>query len=152
MHRYSFVAIAVCLLMSSTAFSQDPKPKASINHVALFVMSCKATAAFYHEVVGLDTIPEPFHDGKHVWMAIGPKQSMHIIEGSTAKKEYYKNNHICFTVPSVEAFTEILKKRNIPFEDVAGNKGKITTRVDKVKQLWLQDPDGYWLEINDAKE
>ncbi len=28
----------------------------------------------------------------------------------------------------------------------------ITTRVDNVKQIWLQDPDGYWIEINDAKE
>jgi len=35
------------------------------------------------------------------------------------------------------------------FEDWAGTKGAVTTRVDKVKQLYLQDPDGYCVEIND---
>jgi lactoylglutathione lyase len=28
----------------------------------------------------------------------------------------------------------------------------ITTRVDGVKQIYFKDPDGYWIEINDAKE
>jgi hypothetical protein len=42
-----------------------------------------------------------------------------------------------------------LLKDQWPFEDVAGNKNKITTRVDGVHQIWLQDPDGYWIEIND---
>jgi lactoylglutathione lyase len=55
-------------------------------------------------------------------------------------------------VGSVEAFTKLLTQNKIGFEDVAGKKNAITTRVDGVKQIWLQDPDGYWLEINDAKE
>ena len=152
MSRSSLVAVVICMLISASVIGQNTKAKASINHVAVFVMSCKTTTAFYHDIVGLDTIPEPFHDGKHTWFKIGTNQSMHVIEGADSKKEYYKNNHICFTVGSVEAFTEVLKKNNIPYEDVAGNKGKITTRVDNVKQIWLQDPDGYWLEINDAKQ
>jgi len=27
----------------------------------------------------------------------------------------------------------------------------VTTRPDGVHQIWFQDPDGYWLEINDVK-
>jgi lactoylglutathione lyase len=107
MNRYSFVTVLACLI-SSASFGQ----KVTINHTAVFVVDCKASAKFYHEIVGLDTIPEPFHDGKHVWMKTGPRSALHIIEGS-------------------KVFSE---------------------RVDKVKQLWLRDPDGYWLEINDAKE
>ena len=68
------------------------------------------------------------------------------------EKEYYKNNHICFSVHSVQAFTDVLKKRSIEFEDINGKKGSISSRVDGVKQIWLRDPDGYWLEINDAKD
>lgn len=127
-------------------------PKARINHVAIYVMNVKKSGDFYMNIIGLDSIPEPFHDGKHIWLRIGPGASMHIIEGAGAKKEYYKNNHTCFTVPSVQAFTEILKKHAIPWEDVNGKKMSITNRVDGVKQIWLQDPDGYWLEINDAKD
>src|ERR1041384_3344536 len=125
MSRSSFVtmmSVVICMLMSATVMAQNTKPRASINHVAIFVVNCKATTEFYRNIVGLDTIPEPFHDGKHTWFKIGPSQSMHVIEGADSKKEYYKNNHICFTVGSVEAFTDLLKKNNIQFEDVAGNK------------------------------
>ena len=147
----SLFVIALCLV-TSAVFAQNAKPKASINHVGIFVMDCKKSAAFYRDVIGLDTIPEPFHDGKHAWFNIGPKIALHIIEGSKAKKDYYKNNHICFTVASVEAFTEVLRKNNIGWEDRDGGKNMITTRVDNVKQIWLKDPDGYWIEVNDAKE
>lgn len=151
MNKCSSFVIVFCFLISA-AFAQGSKPKASINHVGIFVVSCKTSAAFYRDIIGLDSIPEPFHDGKHAWFNIGPKIALHIIEGSNAKKDYYKNNHVCFTVPSVEAFTAVLKKNNIPWEDRDGGKNMITTRVDNVKQIWLKDPDGYWIEINDAKE
>ena len=77
---------------------------------------------------------------------------MHIIQGAPDKKEYYKNQHSCFSVTSVEAFIATLQKKGIVWEDRDGNKKAITTRVDGVKQIWLQDPDGYWVEINDAKD
>jgi lactoylglutathione lyase len=125
---------------------------ARINHTAIYVVNAKASAAFYREIIGLDTIPEPFHDGKHAWFRIGDGIALHIIEGATEKKEYYKNQHTCFSVASVDDFAQLLKKHNIPWEDRDGKKMAVTTRVDGVKQLWVQDPDGYWVEINDAKE
>jgi len=126
--------------------------KVRINHTAIFVKDLKVTKNFYEDIIGLDKIPEPFHDGKHAWYSIGPGVSMHVIEGASSSKEYYKNQHTCFSVASVENFTAVLKENKISFEDVAGKKSAITTRVDGVRQIWLQDPDGYWLEINDAKE
>jgi lactoylglutathione lyase len=128
------------------------KPSVHLNHVAVFVTDLQKATYFYTKVIGLDTIPEPFHDGKHTWLSIGPHQAMHIIQGSEAVKDYYKNNHFCFTVPSVEGFTATLRNNNIGWEDRDGAKMAITTRVDGVKQLWVKDPDGYWIEINDAKD
>jgi lactoylglutathione lyase len=132
-------------------YSQQ-KAKATINHTAIYVVDVKASAAFYQNIIGLDTIPEPFHDGKHAWFRTGPGITMHIIQGAETKKEYYKNQHTCFSVGSVIAFTQKLQVNNISWEDRDGAKKAITTRVDGVKQIWLQDPDGYWVEINDAKE
>ena len=83
---------------------------------------------------------------------VGPKSHLHIISGATEKTSHDKNTHLCFTVPSVEAFLPVLKKNNIPYENWAGEKSAITLRVDGVKQVYFQDPDGYWLEINDAKD
>lgn len=151
MKKSSFLlALSLVCLISTQLRAQ--KTNARINHLAIFVVNLKASTEFYRDVIGLDTIPEPFHDGKHTWMKIGPGASLHIIEGAEAKKEYFKNNHICFSVASVEKFTDILRKRSISWEDVSGRKQAITTRVDGVHQIWLQDPDGYWIEINDAKD
>jgi lactoylglutathione lyase len=132
--------------------AQDAPARASINHTAIFVIDIKKSAAFYKEIFGLDTIPEPFKDGKHVWLRTGPGVSLHIIEGATAKKEYFKNQHTCFGVASVESFVEVLKKNKIAYEDVRGKEMSITTRPDGIKQIWLQDPDGYWIEVNDARD
>ncbi len=126
--------------------------KTRINHLAIYVVDLQKSTSFYRDIIGLDTIPEPFHDGKHTWMKIGPKVSIHIIQGAEVKKEYYKGNHICFSVESLEKFIELLKKNNISWEDYNNNKMAITSRPDGVKQIWLQDPDGYWIEINNAKE
>lgn len=151
MKLYFLPVVFALQFVCGAAWAQS-KPKARINHVAIYVIDLKKSGDFYMNVLGLDSIPEPFHDGKHLWLRIGPGSSMHIIQGADKVKEYYKNNHTCFTVASVTAFTSLLKSRSIPWEDVGGNKNAITTRVDAVKQIWLQDPDGYWLEINDAKD
>jgi len=132
--------------------AQPAKSSVRINHVAIFVKNLNVTKAFYENIIGLDTIPEPFHDGKHAWYNLGPGVSMHVIEGAMEKKAYYKNQHTCLSVASVEAFIAVLKKNKISFEDVNGNKNVFSNRVDGVKQIWLQDPDGYWIEINDAKD
>jgi lactoylglutathione lyase len=140
----------VIVFTTSVITAQVQKPR--INHTAIYVVNVKTSLEFYQNVIGLDTVPEPFHDGKHAWFKTGPSITLHVIQGAEAKKEYYKNQHTCFSVPSVEQFIKILISRNILYEDVKGNKNAVTTRIDGVKQLWLQDPDGYWIEINDATE
>ena len=142
----SFFMLSVSLTSQAQQVNDG---KARINHVAIYVMDLQRSGDFYINTVGLDTVPEPFHDGKHIWLSIGPGSQMHIIQGAAGRKEYYKNNHICFSVPSVEAFTDRLKKKSIPWEDVSGKQMAISKRVDGVNQIWLRDPDGYWLEIND---
>jgi len=138
----------VCFFAIHTNAQQS---KAHINHTAIYVVDIQKTGDFYSNIIGLDTVPEPFHDGKHIWYSTGAHTMLHVIAGATAKKDYYKNQHICFTVPDFNQFIKKLQALNWPYEDVAGNKNAITTRVDGVHQIWLQDPDGYWLEINDDK-
>jgi lactoylglutathione lyase len=135
--------------MSNKSHAQS---KASLNHIAIYVVDLKKSTAFYKNIVGLDTIPEPFHDGKHTWFSIGPKSHLHVIQGATSATPHDKNNHLCFTVSSVEDFVAVLNKHNIEYENWAGEKGRVTARVDGVKQIYFKDPDGYWIEINDARQ
>lgn len=123
-----------------------------VNHIAFYVIDLNASTDFYSNLIGLPTIPEPFKDGRHHWYSIGPKTHLHIISGAKEKLPKIKNSHLCFTVPSVEAFVPRLQAAGVGYENLAGEKGAITTRADGVKQIYFQDPDGYWIEINDARE
>ncbi len=119
-----------------------------LNHIALNVFDLKKSAAFYREIIGLDSMPEPFKDGKHAWFTIGQHSQLHIIAKADSVQEHNKTTHICFSVSSIENFILILKKNNIPFENAAGTKNFTAVRPDGVKQIYFKDPDGYWIEIN----
>lgn len=139
--------IAVFIVLSVAVQAQQKG--AILNHIALNVSNLEISTRFYQEVVGLDTIAEPFHDGKHTWLHIGKGFQLHLLRIGKVASEHPKEMHFCFSVPSIPNFIEGLKKRNIHFESWTGEKEAITKRVDGVLQIYLQDPDGYWLEIND---
>jgi lactoylglutathione lyase len=145
---------SLVLILASAFITKNisAQAKATLNHIAIYVVNLKASTDFYKNIIGLDTIPEPFHDGKHVWFSVGPKSHLHVIEGATAVSAHEKHNHLCFSVPSIESFIAILKKNNIEYENFDGQKKTITKRPDGVKQIYFTDPDGFWIEINDAKE
>ncbi len=79
-----FIALFVTLICNS-----QPGSKVRINHTAIYVTDVRASAYFYQNIIGFDTISEPFHDGLHVWFKTGTGIALHIIQGAEVKKEYY---------------------------------------------------------------
>ena len=110
-----------CLLISTAPKAQTAK--ARLNHIAHYVVNLKISSDFYMNTIGLDTIPDPFHDGKHTWFSIGPKSHLHLIQGAKEASVQPKNSHMCFSVESVTEFTKVLIKNNVDFENLAGEKG-----------------------------
>lgn len=141
-----------CLILTVAAvstFAQSKKPV--LNHIALSVKNLAKSTSFYSKIIQLDTIPEPFHDGKHTWFSIGTHSHLHLIEYSDPILVPAKGTHLCFSVPSIETFIQRLEQNNILYSNWQGDNKAVTTRVDGVKQIYLQDPDGYWIEINNDK-
>ena len=73
--------------------ASPPHPAPVVNHIALYVTGLTTVYQFLPpNVVGLDTIPEPFHDGRHTWFLVGPKSHLHIISGvknaASQRKKY----------------------------------------------------------------
>ena len=125
--------------------------KPTLNHIALYVTNLEKSKSFYKDVIGLDTIPNPFNDDKHVWFAMGGGTALHVIAGAKNVINHPQDSHFCFSIPSVEAFLPTLAKAGIPYKNAKGEDNRVTTRPDGVKQIYFTDPDGYWIEINDAK-
>ena len=134
---------------STTAVMAQPAKtsKVHLNHIAIYVVDLAKSTAFYKDIIGLDTIPEPFHDGHHTWFSIG-QGHLHVISGAAAATEHNKNSHLCFSVKSMDDFLQNLDKNKIEYENWAGEKHAVTKRVDGIRQIWFKDLDGYWIEIN----
>ena len=114
------IACLIALLSIGISVSaQKANSKVHINHTAIYVMNIPVAGNFYTNIIGLDTITEPFHDGKHIWYKTGEHTMLHVIQGAEQKKEYYKNQHTCFTVPDFTAFTNKLLKitSTLTFDD-----------------------------------
>ncbi|WP_373396958.1 VOC family protein [Algoriphagus halophilus] len=140
-------ALLTFLLFSGIILTSHSQIK--VNHIAVHVSELEASKKFYENIVGLKEIEEPFKDGLHAWYDIGSGAALHIIEAPNTPTEISKVNHLCFSMEDMDSFIQTLKDTNYPFESWVGEKGKVTIRVDGIRQIYIQDPDGMWLEIND---
>jgi lactoylglutathione lyase len=125
---------------------------AVFNHQALYVRDLPESTAFYETVVGLKRIPDPFNDNVHVWLDIGHGVQLHLIGGATAVAQHHIDVHMAFAVPSVDAFVKHLDSLKIRYVNSRSVEGQVTTRPDGIRQVYFQDPDGYWIEVNDARK
>lgn len=137
------------LTISGICYGQDNKP--AINHVAICAHDLKRSVAFYSDVMELTKIPNPFHDTVHQWFSIGPGAALHVIQADCPAVAHDINNHLSFNVSSLEDFMKHLDKFNIKYGNWAGDNKKTQLRADGVIQIYFQDPDGYWIEVNNAK-
>jgi lactoylglutathione lyase len=121
------------------------------NHFALCAKDLKKTADFYRTVIQLKEIHHPFNDTVHVWLKIGEGLALHIIKGDCPQAVHNIGVHLCFSVPNLDLFIHHLDDMHITYGNWGGEPKKIQLRADGVKQIYLQDPDSFWVEVNDAK-
>jgi lactoylglutathione lyase len=147
----AFILLVTPPIQKAMAQTETKKQVIVLNHIAVYVADLAKATEFYKSVLRLQEIPEPFKDNRHTWFTLGPAGQLHLIQGAKSGNEHDKNEHLCFSVASVEDFVKNLDAKKVPYEDWPGKVSTITTRVDGVKQIYFKDPDGHWLEINDAK-
>jgi len=134
-------------LLAQTAPASKPP---EFNHVAIFVVDLQKSADFYEKVIGLEKIAEPFHDGRHVWFRMGEHSQLHVVSGAKEVTPHEIDLHFSFRVASVPDFMTRLDKTGVKYRSFKGD-AKFTARPDGVTQIYFQDPDGYWIEVNDDK-
>jgi len=141
----------VVFLSASPLFSQSGAPNKSLefDHIAIHVRDLGKSVEFYEKVIGLEKIPEPFKDGRHVWFRMGAHNQLHVVGGATEPSQLPIDNHFAFRVASLTDFMARLDQMQVKYRSFKG-EGKITSRPDGVRQIYFQDPDGYWIEVNDG--
>ena len=120
----------------------------NFNHDALLVSDLEKSAKFYEEVLGLQKVKNRTENPERRWYSLGDKLELHLILGNSKKIKTTKSVHFALDAPDFEGFLKSVQANNIPYSSWEGEDNKVTIRPDGVKQIYIQDPDGYWIEIN----
>ncbi len=123
----------------------------TLHHVSLFVRDVDASAAFYADVLGLEEIPNRVGQAHIRWFTIDGFRTVHLIGGDPeAERPRPFATHLAFATRNFETALTRLERHGVTYVSVAGQAKDITVRADGIRQIYFQDPDGHWIEINDA--
>ncbi|HLW92860.1 MAG TPA: VOC family protein [Roseiarcus sp.] len=120
-----------------------------LNHMSVQVRNLERSVKFYQEVLLLPEIECGARKANIRWFGIGDGQSVHLIEGDFGDTFVNRSTHFCISSTDFDGTVRRLRDTHVTFCNVAGEEGKEHTRADGVRSVYLQDPDGYWLEINE---
>ncbi len=120
-----------------------------INHVSLYVRRLEESARFYLDVLRLPEIENGTRKAHIRWFGLGERQSVHLIEGSPTASSAEVSTHFCISAADFEAMIAHLTATGTRFGNLAGEPGKFHLRADGVRSVYLQDVDGYWIELNE---
>jgi lactoylglutathione lyase len=138
----TFVFSGLLQAQDSTSFAF------TFDHAALSVKDVNRSAEFYKTVLKLQEIENRTKKQGIRWFSLGGGKELHLV--STIKNPVVINKavHIALTTKNFDAFAALLSRLQITYSDWPGKPNTITIRADGIKQLYFQDPDGYWIEVN----
>jgi lactoylglutathione lyase len=141
-------------LFAATLFAQDSAATFSFNHQALSVKDLNISADFYKNVLGLREITNRSKLDGVRWFSLNDQQELHLISFVKEPVEVNKAVHLGLTtnITAFDAFVRKLDSLKIIYSDWPGNLKKINIRADGIKQVFFQDPNGYWIEINSVPQ
>ena len=142
--------LILAALASATPQQQiAPSPTAAgLDHIALHVADVGVSAAFYQRVLGLRLYPQKVSPTMR-WLGSEIFQ-LHLIPGRTKPVDPATDTHFAFRVVNLADELRVLDENHVAWSNSDGAPHKVTTRVDGVLQAYFQDPDGYWIEVNQA--
>lgn len=124
----------------------------TFNHLALSVADVDRSAEFYKNVLGLQEITDGTRTEGVRWFSFNEGKELHLISWLKEKVTINKAVHLALTTADFDNFVKILESKNIKYSDWPGTEGKINIRSDGIQQIFFQDPDGYWIEVNSVAQ
>jgi len=141
-------ATLLFILLSFFGMVKAQNTNFTFNHIALSVKDLEQSATFYKEVLQLQEITNKTKMDGIRWFSLGEGKELHIISLLKEPVTINKAVHFALTTSNFDAFVKTLEAKNIPYSDWPGTPNKVNLRADGIKQIYLQDPNGYWIEVN----
>jgi catechol 2,3-dioxygenase-like lactoylglutathione lyase family enzyme len=141
-----FALIIFFLTTTYSGFSQDISLQ--MNHIALLVKDLDKSVDFYQQILLLNEMYDGTEQPHIRWFSLQNGAELHLIEDKNVKLTQQKGVHFALAVNDLDAFVQHLKDKNVYFENWTGEASTTNSRPDAIRQVYLQDPDGYWIEVN----
>ena len=151
MKKISFLLIA--FILSGFLQAQDASTiNFTFNHLALSVIDVDRSAEFYKNVLNLQEISNRTKIEGIRWLSFGDGKELHLISILSEKVKINKAVHFALTTSNFDALIKSLTEMNVTYSDWPGTPNTINIRADGIKQIFFQDPDGYWIEVNNVAQ
>lgn len=121
-----------------------------LNHIALSVKDVNASIVFYQKVFQFKEIKNTASNSKTRWLSLGEGKQLHLIPRPNFEIKVNKAVHFAFTTEDVHAFVKHLISLQINYTDWLDTPKKDYVRKDGILQVYFQDPNGFWIEVNNA--
>jgi catechol 2,3-dioxygenase-like lactoylglutathione lyase family enzyme len=143
--------IAIPVLFSTFVHAQGDQINFNFDHMALSVKDVNRSAEFYGKVLGLPEITNRSKLEGVRWFSIGNRE-LHLISIIKENITLNKAIHLALTTSSFDTFIKRLDEKKIAYSDWPGKAQTVNIRADGIKQVFFQDPDGYWIEVNSVAQ
>ena len=137
--------------LNNFVMAQDKSPMTfTFDHLALSVKNVDRSAEFYKNVLNLQEITNRTEIPGIRWFSFGEGKELHLISIISEEVTLNKAVHLALTSNRFDEFIKVLEKLNIQYSDWPGTSNTVSLRTDGIKQIYFQDPDGYWIEVNNV--
>jgi len=142
----------IVLLFTGSIWSQEANSFSfSFDHSALSVKNVNISAEFYKNVLKLEEITNRTKKVGIRWISLGGGKELHLISTIKGNITITKAVHMALKCANFDKFIQSLIDQNITYSDWDGTLNKVTIRADGIQQIYFQDPDGYWIEVNSVE-
>lgn len=147
---YCKTTILFLFLLPISVFAQQESFKLTFNHQALPVKQLKKTGDFYINILGFEEIEvTASQNPPKRWLMNHEGKQLHLIT-SDDQAPTTIINHMAFSTAYLDKVVAHLQKNKVDYWTDEGKKNVVRIRKDGVRQVKIQDPEGHWIEINEA--
>jgi lactoylglutathione lyase len=146
------IHLLIIVLLSKVAYSQSTNDfSVKLNHIALSVKDVNTAADFYKNTLNLQEITNRTKKEGIRWFSLGDGKELHLISVVKEPVTLNKAVHFALSTSNFDSFLKNVHDKKITYSDWPGELNKVTVRADGIRQIYIQDPDGYWIEINSVE-
>ncbi|HTN62001.1 MAG TPA: VOC family protein [Devosia sp.] len=120
-----------------------------LDHVSIRVRDIAVSTQFYVNVFGWPIVRTSGDPITGQWLGIGGSDTLHLNQDDMAGTAVTKDNHLAIRVEAFDAFLGRLTQIGVTYHDWLGAPNAIGHHPAGFRQVYIQDPNGYWVEIND---